>query len=133
MRLDVDEPRRHHQPARVDVARRARPGEQARWRDAGDAVAFDGDVAVIPGTTRAVHHPAALDHHVVRAGGRRGRGDPGRVRAPADEQDQGQHAMQVHGYRPAWRVGGGVDRLNSPTSRTSTEATLPSSSTLKVR
>ncbi|HEV8679234.1 MAG TPA: hypothetical protein VGQ90_07650 [Stellaceae bacterium] len=63
MRVDVDEPRRHIEPARADRA--ARLALRQRRRDLDDLAAADRDIepALQPGA--GIEHLAALDQEVV--------------------------------------------------------------------
>src|SRR5690606_8707399 len=71
VRVDVDEPRRHSQPRRVDLlpATLGDPG-----RDRHDPVTAYRDVAQRRGTAVAVVDPAAADDQVVVAACEHGRG-----------------------------------------------------------
>ena len=106
VRLDVDEARRDHEPARVHALLARRGREHACGCDAGDAVARDADVAVEPHVAGAVHDLAVGDHHVVcvrgaRGRARRARGEP-RQRNRADSVSD--HRDNVHPRRFGWHT-----------------------------
>jgi hypothetical protein len=66
--VDVDEPGRHHQPRRVDDAKRRRVAEVTAVRDGDDAVAGDRHVGRPTGCIEAVDEESARDDEVVHGG-----------------------------------------------------------------
>jgi hypothetical protein len=67
MALNVNETRRHHQPAGINPFACRGLLQHTRWRDAGDAIAANGQVAVEPGVSATVHNAPAENDHVERS------------------------------------------------------------------
>jgi hypothetical protein len=63
VRVQVDEPRRHHQSGGIDGL----PAAEPRAAHSGDAPAADADVADVIEACLGVDHPSAANHDVVGA------------------------------------------------------------------
>ena len=65
VRVNIDEARSDHHPARIDADRRRRIGQQA---DGRDGVATDADIRVKPGAAGAIDHLGSGDENVEAVG-----------------------------------------------------------------